>query len=130
MSERFRKLFDAVVETTRKPVFQEAVSLAAVVAAALILAGTVYGLFGGVTIGVAFLGDVVRVFYPDQRVQTVAELLVTATFYVLGFVGLMLYSSALTRRLTPRASRYMLVFSSLLIAASALGLIGGYLSKF
>ncbi|MEM2034946.1 MAG: hypothetical protein QXL42_02245, partial [Candidatus Caldarchaeum sp.] len=87
------------------------------------------GLFSGVSIGVAFVGNTIRVFYPDQRVQTVAELLVATTFYLLGFAGLMLYSMALSKRFSPRASQYMLLFSSLLVVVSALGLIGGHLSK-
>ncbi|MEM2238295.1 MAG: hypothetical protein QXH32_09285 [Candidatus Caldarchaeum sp.] len=129
MSERFRRLVDRAVELVSTPSFQEAAMVAAVVATSLILAGVVYGLFSGVNIGVAFVGNVIRVFYPDQRVQTIAELLVTATFYLLGFAGFLLYSQAFTRRFSGRASRYMLVFSSLLIVVAALGLIGGHLSK-
>ncbi|MCS6769489.1 MAG: hypothetical protein NZ570_03525 [Candidatus Caldarchaeum sp.] len=129
MSERLRRLFDVAVETVSKPSFQEALFVAAVVATSVILAGVVYGLFSGVQLGVAFVGNVIRVFYPDQRVQTIAELLVAATFYLLGFAGLMLYSQALSRRFSPRASQYMLVFSTLLVLVAALGLIGGHLSK-
>ncbi|MCS7136976.1 MAG: hypothetical protein NZ941_01245 [Candidatus Caldarchaeum sp.] len=129
MSERLRRLFDAAVETASKPSFQEALFVAAVVATSVILAGVVYGFFSGVQLGVAFVGNVIRVFYPDQRVQTIAELLVAATFYLLGFAGLMLYSQALSRRFSPRASQYMLVFSTLLVLVAALGLIGGHLSK-
>ncbi|MCS6784140.1 MAG: hypothetical protein N3H84_05300 [Candidatus Caldarchaeum sp.] len=129
MSERLRKLVDGVVETVKKPLFIEVVAVLAVVGSALVLSGIVYGLFSGVVIGVAFFENVIRVFYPDQRVQTVAELLVTSTFYLLGFAGFLLYTFAFSRRFSPRSSRYMLVFSGLLIALAALGLIGGFLSK-
>lgn len=129
MSERLTRLVNAVVEVVRRPVFIEVVSVIVVIGSALILSGLVYGMFSGVVIGVAFIENVIRVFYPDTRVQTIAELLVTSTFYLLGFVGLLLYSFAYSRRFSPRSSRYMLVFSGLLIALAALGLIGGYLSK-
>lgn len=129
MAERFRVFFDRVVEVVSRPSFLEGLVLVAVVATSVILAGVVYGLFSGVSIGVAFVGNTIRVFYPDQRVQTVAELLVATTFYLLGFAGLMLYSMALSKRFSPRASQYMLLFSSLLVVVSALGLIGGHLSK-
>lgn len=129
MSKRFQELLNAVVEAVKKPVYAEMLTVAVVVGSALILSGLVYGLFSGVVIGVAFLENVIRVFYPDQRVQTVAELLVTSTFYLLGFAGFVLYSLAFSRRFSPRSSKYMLVFSGLLIALAAIGLIGGYLSK-
>ncbi|MEM4352985.1 MAG: hypothetical protein QXV68_05145, partial [Candidatus Caldarchaeum sp.] len=89
MAERFRVFFDRVVELVSRPSFLEGLVLVAVVATSVILAGVVYGLFSGVSIGVAFVGNTIRVFYPDQRVQTVAELLVATTFYLLGFAGLM-----------------------------------------
>ncbi len=129
MSVKLRKLFDWVVEAVSTPAFQEAVIVAAVITTSLILAGIIYGLFSGVNIGVAFVGNVIRVFYPDQRVQTIAELFVTTTFYLLGFAGFLLYSQAFSRRFSGRASRYMLVFSSLLVVIAALGLLGGHLSK-
>ncbi|MEM0440564.1 MAG: hypothetical protein QXF45_05035 [Candidatus Caldarchaeum sp.] len=129
MSERFRRIVDAVVETVKRPVYVEVLAIVVVVAASLFFAGLVYGFSSGVVIGVAFLGDVIRVFYPDQRIQTVAEMLVTSTFYLLGFAGFLLYGMAYSKRFTPRASQYMLVFSGLLIVLAALGLIGGYLSK-
>lgn len=129
MSKRFQELLNAVVEAVKKPVYAEMLTVAVVVGSALILSGLVYGLFSGVVIGVAFLENVIRVFYPDQRVQTVAELLVTSTFYLLGFAGFVLYSLAFSRRFSPRSSKYMLLFSGLLIALAAIGLIGGYLSK-
>ncbi|MEM2034947.1 MAG: hypothetical protein QXL42_02250, partial [Candidatus Caldarchaeum sp.] len=84
MAERLRAFFDRAVEVVSKPSFQEGLVLVAVVATSVILAGVVYGLFSGVSIGVAFVGNTIRVFYPDQRVQTVAELLVATTFYLLG----------------------------------------------
>jgi len=129
MAEKLRQIIDRAVELFMKPAVQEAFMLAAVVVTALILAGLAYGLFSGVSIGVAFVGNVIRVFYPDQRFQTIAELLVTFTFYVIGFVGLYLYTQAFSMRFRGRASRYMLVFSALLLLASALGLIGGHISK-
>ncbi len=129
MSKRLWRFLNGIVEALSTPAFQEAVIVATVIATSLILAGIVYGLFSGVNIGVAFVGNVIRVFYPDQRVQTIAELLVTATFYMLGFAGLLLYSQAFSRRFSGRASRYMLVFSSLLVIVAALGLLGGHLSK-
>lgn len=129
MSKRFQELLNSVVEAVKKPVYVEVLTVVVVVGSALVLSGLVYGLFSGVVIGVAFLENVIRVFYPDQRVQTVAELLVTSTFYLLGFAGFVLYSLAFSRRFSPRSSKYMLVFSGLLIALAAIGLIGGYLSK-
>ncbi|MCS7138397.1 MAG: hypothetical protein NZ941_08545, partial [Candidatus Caldarchaeum sp.] len=105
---RLRSLVDSVVDAVKRPVFIEVVSVIAVIGSALILSGLVYGMFSGVVIGVAFIENVIRVFYPDTRVQTIAELLVTSTFYLLGFVGLLLYSLAYSRRFSPRSSRYML----------------------
>jgi hypothetical protein len=129
MSERLRRLLDRAVELSKSQSLQEAAVLAGVIVAAVIFAGVVYALFSGVTLGVAFVGNVIRVFYPDQRAQTIAEFLVTATFYLLGFAGLLLYTQAFSKRFAGRSARYMLAFSTLLIAVAALGLIGGYISK-
>ncbi|MEM4383391.1 MAG: hypothetical protein QXU44_04975 [Candidatus Caldarchaeum sp.] len=129
MAERVKRLVDAVYELVSRPGFQELVAWVAVVVSSVVLAGVVYNVASRVVIGVAFIGDSVRVFYPDTRVQTVAEMMVVATFYILGFVGLLLYGVAFSKRFSPRASRYMLLFSTLLITLAALGLIGGYLSK-
>ena len=129
MSERFRRLLERAVELSASQTLQEVVILVGVMAVTVTLAGVVYALFSGFQLGVAFVGNVIRVFYPDQRAQTIAEFLVTTTFYLLGFAGLLLYAQAFSKRFSSRSVRYMLVFSTLLVAISALGLIGGYISK-
>lgn len=91
--------------------------------------GVVYNLVSGVSIGVAVIGGVIRVFYPDIRVQTYAELFVTATYYTLGFLGLLLYGLAVQRRTSPRSARVMFIFSTLFIIFAALGIISGFMSK-
>jgi len=91
--------------------------------------GAVYNLTSGVSIGVAVVGGVIRVFYPDMRAQTYAELFVTATYYFLGFLGLLLYGLAVQRRTSPRSARVMFIFSTLLIIFSAMGIILGFMSK-
>ncbi|MEM3096546.1 MAG: hypothetical protein QXV62_06075, partial [Nitrososphaerota archaeon] len=91
--------------------------------------GVVYALSSGVSIGVAVVGGVIRVFYPDMRTQTYAELFVTGTYYFLAFLGLLLYGLAIQRRTSVRSARVMFVFSTLLIIFSALGIISGFMAK-
>jgi 4-hydroxybenzoate polyprenyltransferase len=91
--------------------------------------GVVYALSSGVSIGVAVVGGLIRVFYPDMRAQTYAELFVTATYYFLGFIGFLFYGLAVQKRTSPRSARVFFIFSTLLILFSALGILSGFMAK-
>ncbi len=71
-----------------------------------------------------------RVFLWDMRWQTHAETIVVFIYYALGAGGLLLYARAVSRPSDPRATKYMLFFSFLLVLLSFLGIYSGYLEKF
>lgn len=118
-----------VQEMLRSPSTVEIVAVTAVLAFSLLAGGLVYGL---VTQTVAFIqGASVRLILGGTlQQQTYSEIVVVATYYLLGFLGTVLYASALTGRKEHRTTKYMLLFSFLLLLLSFLGLSSSFLSKF
>lgn len=116
-------------EMLRSPSMVETVAVIAVLAFSLLAGGLVYGL---VTQTVAFIqGASVRLILGGTlQQQTYSEIVVVATYYLLGFLGTVLYASALSGRREQRTTKYMLLFSFLLLLLAFLGLSSSFLAKF
>lgn len=70
-----------------------------------------------------------RVFAPSTAIETYAEFIVVATYYVLGTAGLALYFMASRGTMSQRGARYAFLGSAALLIIAILGLIAGLLSK-
>lgn len=116
-------------EMLRSPSMIETVAVMAVLAFSLLAGGLVYGL---VTQTVAFIqGASVRLILGGTlQQQTYSEIVVVATYYLMGFLGTVLYASALSGRRELRTTKYMLLFSFLLLVLAFLGLSSSFLAKF
>lgn len=116
-------------EMLRSPSMIETVAVMAVLAFSLLAGGLVYGL---VTQTVAFIqGASVRLILGGTlQQQTYSEIIVVATYYLMGFLGTVLYASALSGRRDQRTTKYMLLFSFLLLLLTFLGLSSSFLAKF
>jgi len=121
-------LLERLVSIVESRGFERVITVLAVGFTVLAVSGLIYGLVTNPP-GVFFDQAAVRVFIPSVRVQSYAEIFVVATLYFLFFTGSLMYIWAIQQRVSQRSASYMLLFSSILILVSIMGLIGGYLSK-
>ena len=124
----FTRIVDSLTNLSQSKTIRNIIIILVVVAIIVVASGLPYNLTVE-SIGVAFIGGSIRVFIPSLRAQTYAELLVTSTFYIFGFIGMLLYILASQQVGSPRSNRYMMIFSVLLLLFAFLGLIGGFVSK-
>jgi len=129
IEEGYLRFIDSLSKLASSKPVRQAIIVAVVVAVILIVSGLSYGITARQAIAIAVIGGIVRVFFPDMRTQTHAEMFVTSTYYLLGFVGLMLYILAVRRHGSQRSIKYMLVFSTVLILFSAIGILAGFMAK-
>ena len=128
IGKRLTMLIEETIRFIESPTFNKALTVIIIGVIILVSSGLIYAVIRQAP-GLFFTPTEVRVYIPSIGVQSHAETFVTATFYALAFVGLLLYVWGVQQRGSERGVRYMLLFSALLLLISILGIIGGIVSK-
>ncbi len=106
-------------------------SIALMLILIVFMSGLTYVLTTENPIPIAFLqGGTIRVFLWSINAQSHAETIVIALYYLMGAGGVWLYLNAVSKPYNPRAVKYMLFFSFLLLLLAGIGVYSAYTAKF
>ncbi|PUA32988.1 MAG: hypothetical protein B9J98_02600 [Candidatus Terraquivivens tikiterensis] len=126
MERKLEELYDRIAKSFGKVVssrqFGIGIPLVVVLFVILLMGGLLYCV-SNPTVAVIFIGGVAHVFIPDFMMQTSGELFVMFTYYLMAFVGVLLYIMAGRERFLSKRVKYMYVFSSILLLIAFVGIL-------
>jgi len=126
MEKRLEELYNRLAGSVSKIIsarqFKTGLPLAIALLVIIFMSGLLYCITNP-TAAIIFIGGVARIFIPEFMMQTSGELFVMFTYYLMAFIGVVLYIMAGKESIISRKVKYMYVFSFILLLIAFVGII-------
>jgi len=126
MEKRLEELYNRLAGSVSKIIsarqFKTGLPLAIALLVIIFMSGLLYCATNP-TAAIIFIGGVARIFIPEFMMQTSGELFVMFTYYLMAFIGVVLYIMAGKESIISRKVKYMYVFSFILLLIAFVGII-------
>ncbi|MEM2910188.1 MAG: hypothetical protein QXO01_03885 [Nitrososphaerota archaeon] len=126
MERKLEGLYDRLIKSLNKIIsarqFGIGLPLAIALFVIILMSGILYCI-SNPTVAVIFIGGIAYVFIPDLMMQTSGELFVMFTYYLMAFIGVVLYIMAGREKFLSKRVKYMYVFSSILLLVAFVGIL-------
>ncbi len=127
MKRKLEELYNRFVESFNKFIsareFKVGLPLAVALLVIILMGGLLYCISNPTVGPVIFIEGVARVFIPDYMMQTSGELFVMFTYYLMALIGVMLYIMAGRESSLGRKTKYMYIFSFILLLIAFVGIL-------
>ncbi len=122
LEELYNRLAGSVSKIISARQFKTGLPLAIALLVIIFMSGLLYCITNP-TAAIIFIGGVARIFIPEFMMQTSGELFVMFTYYLMAFIGVILYIMAGKESIVSRKVKYMYVFSFILLLIAFVGII-------